>query len=58
MTNHVHLLASSELADGMSLMIQAIGRSYVRYFNTLYKRTGTLWEWRFKSSLVDSKIIF
>jgi hypothetical protein len=34
---------------------QALGRRYVAYFNTRYRRTGTLWEGRFKSSLVDSE---
>ena len=35
-------------------MMQAIGRSYVRYFNAQHQRTGTLWEGRFKSCLVQS----
>jgi len=37
-------------------MMQALGRRYVRYFNHTYRRTGTLWEGRFKSSLVQSEI--
>jgi putative transposase len=36
-------------------MMQAIGRRYVGCFNARYKRTGTLWEGRFKSALVDSE---
>ena len=36
------------------MMMQALGRSYVRYFNHTYKRTGTLWEGRFKSCLVSA----
>ena len=54
MTNHVHLLVSSTQTYGISQMMQALGRRYVRYVNRRYKRTGTLWEGRFKASLVDS----
>lgn len=39
----------------ISAMMQALGRRYVRYFNDRHQRTGTLWEGRFKSSLVDSE---
>ena len=55
MTNHVHLLATPQSFEGISLMMQDIGRKYVRYFNTANERSGTLWEGRFKSSLVDSE---
>lgn len=54
MTNHVHLLATPMIENGLSLMMQALGRRYVRYINKTYKRTGTLWEGRYKSSLIDS----
>ena len=54
MTNHVHLLATPMQENGLSHMMQALGRRYVRYINHLYHRTGTLWEGRFKSSLVHS----
>lgn len=54
MTNHVHLLVSAEVAGAVSRMMQALGRRYVRAFNTRYARTGTLWEGRYKSCLVDS----
>lgn len=54
MTNHVHLLATPHIDDGISLMMQAIGRKYVRYFNLANGRTGTLWEGRFRSCLVSS----
>lgn len=53
MPNHVHLLIEPSTEDGMSRMIQGLGRGYVQYFNRTYKRTGTLWEGRFKSSLVS-----
>ena len=54
MTNHVHLLATPMIEHGLSNMMQALGRRYVRYFNSRYKRTGTLWEGRYKASLIDS----
>ena len=55
MTNHVHLLASPCTLGGISNMMQCVGRRYVRYFNREYRRSGTLWEGRFKSSLVQSE---
>lgn len=55
MTNHVHLLATPNKKDGISSMMQALGRRYVRYFNHVYMRTGTLWEGRFKSCVVDAE---
>lgn len=56
MTNHVHLLATPLETNGISHMMQAVGRRYVRYFNWTYRRSGTLWEGRFKSSLVQSEM--
>ena len=55
MTNHVHLLATPGDKTGLSRMMQALGREYVQYFNHSYDRTGTLWEGRYKSTLVDSE---
>jgi putative transposase len=54
MTNHVHMLVTPITTQGVSQMMQALGRRYVYYINKTYKRTGTLWEGRFKSSLIDS----
>ncbi|MBT8126958.1 MAG: transposase, partial [Gammaproteobacteria bacterium] len=54
MTNHVHLLATPMKEHGISEMMQSLGRRYVYYINKTYQRTGTLWEGRFKSSLIDS----
>lgn len=54
MTNHVHLLLTANDYTGISNVMQSLGRYYVRYINTTYERTGTLWEGRFKSSLVNS----
>lgn len=55
MTNHVHLLVTPQTEEGVSKLMQSLGRMYVRYFNREYKRTGTLWEGRFKSCLVQSE---
>ena len=55
MTNHVHLLITPEFAQGVSLVMRDLGRDYVRQINKAYRRTGTMWEGRFKSSLVDSE---
>jgi len=55
MTNHVHLLLTPTTETGPSRLMQAVGRRYVRYVNTVYQRTGTLWEGRFKSAIIDSE---
>lgn len=54
MPNHYHLLLTPPTGDALSEFMQSIGRRYVRYFNKEYQRSGTLWEGRYKSSLVDS----
>jgi len=54
MTNHVHLLMTPSTASGISRVMQAVGRRYVRCFNDTYERTGTLWEGRHKATLVDT----
>lgn len=53
MTNHVHLLCTPMQHKAISQMMQGLGRQYVRYFNKRHNRTGTLWEGRFKSCLVQ-----
>ncbi len=55
MTNHAHLLLTPESESSISQMVQSLGRRYVRYINTTYHRSGTLWEGRFKSSVVQSE---
>ena len=55
MTNHVHLLLTPEEGDGVSRLIQSLGRYYVRYINQTHDRTGTLWEGRYSSTLVDNE---
>jgi len=54
MTNHVHLLLTPRTEQGASNLLQALGRYYVLYINSTYARTGTLWEGRFKASLINS----
>ena len=55
MTNHVHLLVTPHAAKSIPAMMQGLGRQYVRYINQEYRRTGTLWEGRYKACLVDSE---
>jgi len=55
MTNHVHLLITPESDDSLSGMMRYLGSRYVQYVNYTYQRSGTLWEGRYKSSLIDSE---
>ena len=55
MTNHVHMLATPGSATSVPKMMQAVGRVYVQYFNFAYRRTGTLWEGRYKAAIVDDE---
>ena len=55
MGNHFHLLATPATPDGLPHMMQAVGRRYVRYFNDLQHRSGTLWEGRYKSTLIQTE---
>jgi putative transposase len=55
MSNHLHLLASPSDQTGLSRMMQWVGRYYVPYFNNKYQRTGTLWEGRYKATVIDSE---
>lgn len=54
MDNHFHLLVTPQTVEGVPKMMQAVGRRYVRYFNDRHGRTGTLWEGRYKSTLIQS----
>lgn len=58
MTNHVHLLLTPDTADGVSKVMQSVGRRYVQYVNFKYRRSGTLWEGRHKSCLVEAERYF
>ena len=51
MTNHVHLLITPERKDSAALLMKHLGQRYVQYINRSYKRSGTLWEGRFRSCL-------
>lgn len=55
MSNHVHLLATPGTQDALPKMMQAVGRRYVRRFNDSHGRTGTLWEGRYKSTMVQTE---
>ncbi|MEI8325377.1 MAG: transposase [Betaproteobacteria bacterium] len=55
MSNHFHLLATPSSADGLPQMMQAVGRRYVRHFNDTQGRSGTLWEGRYKSTLIQTE---
>ena len=55
MGNHFHLLATPDTADGLPQMMQAVGRRYVRYFNDKQQRSGTLWEGRYRSTLIQTE---
>jgi putative transposase len=54
MDNHVHLLATPASTEGLSRMMQMLGRNYVGWFNRKHGRSGTLWEGRFRSSLIET----
>ncbi|MGH6638427.1 MAG: REP-associated tyrosine transposase [Polaromonas sp.] len=54
MSNHFHLLATPGTDDGLPQMMQAVGRRYVRYFNDRQGRSGTLWEGRYRSTLIET----
>lgn len=55
MTNHVHLLITPHEEQSLPKAIQMLGRYYVQYFNYRYRRTGTLWEGRYKATLIDTE---
>jgi putative transposase len=55
MTNHVHLLITPSSATGIGKVMQSVSDRYVQRFNTRYRRSGTLWEGRYRSVVVDSE---
>ncbi len=55
MRNHIHLLATGATNGAISSLMQSLGRQYVGYVNQTYRRTGTLWEGRFRSALIESE---
>ena len=58
MTNHVHLLVTPTKRESVSLFMQFIGRRYVPYLNHKYGKSGSIWEGRFKASLVQTETYF
>jgi putative transposase len=55
MTNHVHLLMTPATGTGIGKVMQFVGRCFVQYFSWRYQRTGTLWDGRYKASLLDTE---
>jgi putative transposase len=55
MTNHVHLLLTPQEADGCARLMKHLGQRYVQHVNRTYRRSGTLWEGRFRSCLVETE---
>jgi putative transposase len=58
MTNHVHLLATPRESESLPRMMQSLGRRYVRHVNKRYRRSGTLWEGRYRAAPIDSDAYF
>jgi len=58
MPNHFHLLIQPKEKDNISLLLKLLGSKYVRYVNKVYGRSGTLWEGRFKCSVIDAEEYF
>jgi putative transposase len=58
MPTHLHLLASPSDSTGLARMMQWVGRHYVPYFNARYQRVGTLWQGRYKATVIDSEQYF
>ena len=55
MSNHVHLLATPTQDNSIGKVFQSVGRKYVQYFNYTYQRSGTLWEGRYRATVIDSE---
>ena len=55
MPNHFHLLLTPQSAEGVSQMLQALGRRYVRHFNSSQGRSGTLWDGRYRSTVLQAE---
>ena len=55
MTNHVHILATPAATDGITRMMQYVGRRYIPYINHTYGTSGSIWEGRYKASLVQAE---
>jgi putative transposase len=58
MTNHLHLLVTPERAESLPSMMQSLGRRYTGYVNAVQERTGTLWEGRYRATVIDGEAYF
>jgi putative transposase len=58
MTNHVHLLVTPERAESLPRAMQSLGRRYVRAITAARRRSGTLWEGRYRAAPIDSEAYF
>lgn len=58
MPDHLHLLGSPADGTGLGRMMQWIGRHYVPYFNAKYQRSGTLWQGRYKATVIEAERYF
>lgn len=58
MSNHLHLLLTPLEDKSLPQMMQALGRAYVLYFNKRHSRSGTLWEGRYRSALIQTERYF
>lgn len=55
MPNHLHLLVTPKGEESLARLMQSIGRRYVQYFNRKHARSGTLWEGRYKSTVIEAQ---
>lgn len=55
MADHVHLLITPHAEDSLARILQQVGRSFVRYLNSAYHRSGSLWDGRYKAAIIDSE---
>ena len=55
MSNHFHLMVTPESDTSLPRAMQSLGRRYVRHFNDSYKRTGTLWEGRYRTAIITDE---
>jgi putative transposase len=58
MTNHVHLLVTPRAVGSLPRVMQSLGRRYVRHINNSYRRTGTLWEGRYRAAPIETERYF
>ncbi|MBC3871074.1 transposase [Undibacterium oligocarboniphilum] len=58
MPEHLHLLVTPEDAEGLSKLLQWLGRYYVPYFNRKYRRSGSLWQGRYKATVLEAQAFF